>query len=172
MSTAYTQTNSEQRAVSISEFIQTHYVDVVPDLVNSKYSFVAFQVISCGIEFLGICISNHDFVTSKQSQSDFDLALEKFPSLHKYSKLTIVQDSTVPGNRELYGALRCGVIHDSRPKKGLMLSEKNNVLPAIIGLDNFSSDFIAACEYLLTSSISLGGGKSLSDTFCYVNDEQ
>ena len=172
MSTAYTQTNAEQRAVTISEFIQTHYVDVIPDIVNSKHAFVAFQVISCGIEYLGICISSHDFVTLNNSQSDFNLALEKFPSLQKYYNLTIVQDTTVPGNHELYGALRCGVIHDSRPKKGLTLSEKKNDLPSIIGLEDLRSDFIMACEYLLTGSIPMGGGKSLNDAFCYVNEEQ
>lgn len=83
MATGYTKTHSEQQAIDISSFISDYYIDELKRLIRDKHFFVAFLVISSGIEFLGKAISNHSWFKVGTSKKDFISALNAFPSLNR-----------------------------------------------------------------------------------------
>lgn len=124
-------------------------------------------MISSGIEFLGKAISDYDWIMEGRSKEDFNNALQTFESLQKYSTLGLKQDSA-QSDISLYSIVRCGIVHSSCPDVGITLTDAKNNLPGEIGIKDFSSDFIAACNDLLNEDVSLGKGKTLQDTICYI----
>ena len=166
MATGLTQTQSEQQAIDITTFISEYYINEVKQLISEKHYFVAFLVISSGIEFLGKAISDHDWSKTGTSREDFNSALSAFLSLKKYSNLGLEFDNA-KNDTSFYTIVRCGIVHASRPMLGITLSEGNNNLPNKIGITDLYSDFNDACNDLLNGVVPLGNGKNLSDTICY-----
>lgn len=83
MATGLTQTLSEQRAIDITMFISDYYIGEVKRLINDRHYFVAFLVISSGIEFLGKAVSAHDWFKIGTSKKDFNSALSVFKQIRK-----------------------------------------------------------------------------------------
>ena len=48
------------------------------------------------------------------------------------------------------------------------IADEGNALPHEIGIKDFSSDFITACNDLLNGKVRLGRGKALADIICYI----
>lgn len=166
MPTGHTQTYKEQGGKNMLVFITDHYIKNLKRLIGNKHHFVAFLVISSGIEFLGKAISDHDWFKKGMSKKDFNRALAKFPSLNKYANLGLQYDQS-KNDESFYAIVRCGIVHASIPLNGITLSETFNNLPTEIGLKDLSADFRKACEDLLRGKIKLGKGKSLNDIICY-----
>ena len=100
------------------------------------------------------------------SKKDFNRALKKFQSLNKYANLGIQYDNS-QNDESFYAIVRCGIVHASRPLKGITLSDTVNVLPNEIGIQDLSTDFFAACNDLLNGVVPMGYGKNLKDIICY-----
>lgn len=166
MATGFTQTQTEQRPIDISTFISDYYIDELKRLIGDKHFFIAFLVITSGIEFLGKSVSDHDWFEEKYSKNDFNKALAIFPSLKKYANLGLKYDGAKK-DVSFYTIVRCGVVHASRPLLGITLSEASNNLPTEIGIMDLSSDFNDACNDLLNKVVPLGKGKRLTDIICY-----
>lgn len=166
MTTGTTQTQKEQQAISIAVFITDNYIKDLKQLITNGHYFVAFLVISSGIEFLGKAISDHDWFKTGESKTDFNYALAKFASLNKYANLGLKYDQS-QNDESFYTIVRCGIVHASRPLKGIALSETINDLPQEIGLEDLAQDFYDACNDLLNGVVHLGKGKNLSDIICY-----
>lgn len=166
MSTGLTPTQIKQQAIDIATFIQDNYISELKRLIQNRHFFVAFLVISSGIEFLGKAISNHGWFKKGMSKKDFNYALAVFPSLNKYSNLGIKYDSS-QNDESFYAIVRCGIVHASRPLQGISLSDTNNLLPNEIGIIDLSTDFFTACNDLLNSTVPMGNGKNLNDIICY-----
>ena len=166
--TGSTQTHISQVRVSLSDFIKDYYIDELNCLISEEHYFVAFLVISSGIEFLGKAISGSGWSVVGKSKRDFNKALRTFKSLRKYSKLGLKQDGAKSGDSSLYSIVRCGIVHFSCPGYGITLTDEGDALPHEIGIKDFSSDFIAACNDLLNGKVSLGKGKALADIICYI----
>lgn len=166
MSTGLTPTQIEQQAIDIATFIRDNYISELKRLIQNRHFFVAFLVISSGIEFLGKAISNHGWFKKGMSKKDFNHALAVFPSLNKYSNLGIKYDSS-QNDESFYAIVRCGIVHASRPLQGISLSDTINLLPNEIGIKDLSTDFFTACNDLLNSAVPMGKGKNLNDIICY-----
>ena len=168
MSTAKTQTDKTQRPVSVKEFIENYYIKDLEGLINN-HPFTAFLVISCGIEFLGKCLSSNDWFDRGHSTDDFNNALKVFDSLNKYSSLGLEFNKNDGEDISLYSRIRCGIVHSSVPKIGLSITEGKNNLPNEIGLKDLSKDFINACKSLLDKKVQMYCSKSLEDIICYIS---
>ena len=166
MATGFTKTHIEQQPKDVSSFISDYYIDELKRLIRDKHFFVAFLVISSGIEFLGKAISDRSWFKSGTSKMDFNNALNTFPSLKKYDNLGVKLDKAQK-DVSFYSVVRCGILHASCPQKGITLSETVNNLPNEIGIIDLSRDFFQACNDLLEKRVSLGKGKGLSDILCY-----
>lgn len=166
MATGLTQTQSEQKAIDVSSFIADYYINELKRLIDEKHFFIAFLVVTAGIEFLGKATSEHDWFEAKESKTDFNDALNRFSSLNKYSQLNLEFDKK-NNDVSFYSIVRCGIVHASRPKAGITLTEANNNFPTEIGIIDLVADFNAACNDLLNSKVSMGKGKKLSDIICY-----
>ncbi len=118
-----------------NEFIETVLINEIGEVAN-QYPYLAFALMCIGIEFLGKCLHCKDIHTCGESRDNFSDALEKYPSLNKYQSIN-----------NLYGCLRCGLLHAFLPKDGVILSGDQNDLPNnVIGCKDFYNDFAIACR--------------------------
>lgn len=116
------------------EFIETVLINEIGEVAN-QYPYLAFALMCIGIEFLGKCLHSKDIHKGGESRDNFDNALEKYPSLNKYQSI-----------ENLYGCLRCGLLHAFLPNDGVILSDDQNDLPnKVIGCEDFYNDFVTAC---------------------------
>lgn len=166
MSTGSTQTQIEQKSIDTATFINDNYITEVKSLIDNGHYFVAFLVISSGIEFLGKAISKHGWFKKGMAKKDFNHALKIFQSLNKYATLGIQYDNS-QNDESFYAIVRCGIVHAYRPLQGISLSDTVNVLPYEIGIIDLSTDFFAACSDLLSGVVPMGNGKNLKDIICY-----
>ena len=171
MATGNTPTDKTQVSVDYSSLIKDYYISELNTLIKENHSFVAFLVISSGIEFLGKAISAEmDLFKEGNSKDDFKNALDSFPSLNKYSSLGLSKDKKGI-DKTLYDIVRCGIVHSTSPKTGITLSEDGNDLPSVVGLADLAKDFNDACQDLLSGKIPMGKGKTLSDPIWYISDK-
>lgn len=166
MATGKTQSDITQKAVMVKDLIKDNYINELKELIKADHHFTAFIVISCGIEFLGKCISSTtDWFLDNHSKEDFNNALTSFESLIKYSTIGELNRD----GASFYNIIRCGIIHSSVPKNGLTITEGKNNFPNEVGLRDLTEDFIKACNDLLNKKVKMGGGKSLDDVICYTS---
>lgn len=111
----------------------TGILNEMGDIVN-KHPFHAFALLSIMIEVLGKCLSPKDWQQGGNSQTDFNQALAKYPSLQKYR-----------GISNLYSILRCGMAHALLLKSGVILvPDKNDILNSTIGGKDLYQDICQA----------------------------
>lgn len=145
---------------TITEFIRGVLITEIGDIVD-RHKYLSFGVISQGIELLGACLDEHEFDCRKYgiSSERFNLALkELFPE--KYHEFGFSADR----QKSLYSNLRCGLLHNLVPKRGIGLTEEKST-PAHLHLNIGTSedgnrryllvaeelfrDFVNACEKMI-----------------------
>lgn len=133
------------------DFIKEFLIDKIGKLKENE-PYVAFLMMSIGIEFLGKCLNNSAvWDTDKMSGSDFNLAITTLTTLRKYQ------------NMDLYDKLRCGLAHCMMVKKGLAIRDKGSNTSVCISCEEFYKDFKAACEEVM--NMPKLPVKNLDDTY-------
>lgn len=155
--------NTTQSSISLENFIQDVLIKQIGQ-IKKEYPYLAFLLISTGIEFLGKCINSANFQDPGHSSNDFKNALGCFDSLKKYNSI------------DLYSTIRCGLCHSMQPKPGIKLSDSMpqslDKQGSIINIDNYYSDFKSACNDLLTSPQSfLPKNRSLTLDFIKIDSD-
>ena len=138
------------------EFIQAVFIQEVGELING-HPYISFMVMGIGIEFLGKCIDSTllTWNVSGRSKVDFEAAIKIIPSLTKYEPYLTSCD--------LYSSFRCGLAHAASPKFKITLSSKGEMAHLIeennrlnLKVEDFYSDFKAACEYVINKTYPTG----------------
>jgi hypothetical protein len=140
------------------EFINLVFITELSDIVE-HHPYIAFMLMGAGLEFLGKCISGKDshwHVVGK-SRRDFEKSVRQLAALKKY-KPYLSKTSY-----DLYGSLRCGLIHSGKPKYKITLSSKNEMAHLIehngrlnLRCEDFYSDFKQACEEVISRTYPAG----------------
>lgn len=147
--------------MTIIEFIRGVLISEIGDIVD-RHKYLSFGVISQGIELLGACLDEHEFDCKKPgvSRDRFNLALKELFPANKYREFGFGADR----KKFLYNNLRCGLLHNFLPKRGIGLTEENKT-PAHLHLkigtsedgsqtyllvaEELYRDFVDACEKLV-----------------------
>jgi len=105
--------------MKITKFIRKVLITEIGDIVD-RHKYLSFGVVSQGIELLGACLDEHEFIYGKTgiSRPRFDLALsELFPE-----KYRVFWEGAEP-EMSLYKNIRCGMLHSVLPKNPFMLGQ-------------------------------------------------
>lgn len=138
------------------EFIREYLIDKIEKLKDSE-PYIAFLMMSIGIEFLGKCLNDkHDWDVSNMSESDFNLAIGRLKSLKKYRSW------------DLYHKLRCGLAHTMMVKSGLEIKDKGASTSTCVSCEEFYNDFKAACEEVMNMSLPV---KNLDADYLVIKEE-
>ena len=128
--------------VSAIRFIDEYLIGQIEE-IKDKYPYFAFLLMAVGIEFLGKCINEEEeWQTRGKSRADFNRGLSIGP-LNKYSGST----------PDLYGCLRCGLVHALTPKGELVLSDIDAT--ETLNCDSFYGDFVRACRMVIDREVDI-----------------
>lgn len=139
------------------EFIKQVFIKEVGELIDD-HPYISFMVMGAGLEFLGKAIDSNlaDWETGK-SRKTFDHAVKTLNALSTYRPYLAKTSS------DLYGSLRCGLLHGAKPKKKITLSSKNEKGHLTTGQNNlnlrceeFYAHFKAACEEVISMNFPSG----------------
>lgn len=133
--------------MTTKEFIEQVYLKEL-SMLSPTHPYIAFAIISIGIEFLGKCLNKDEPTWHKTKRDDFNDAIDEL--LSKYS------------NKNLKDKLRNGFAHSFLPK-GLSLTSNNdpnkigehmephpnNPSVTVIVLDELLLDFQNACKEMI-----------------------
>ena len=155
---------SNQKYYSATTFLSS-YVKHIKKIVKTE-PFLSIILTSCGIEFLGKCISKTTtWDQDGLSRIDYEAAINKYESFKKYRAWLKTYD--------LYSSLRCSPVHSLAPSKSLVLvndgnnHEDNGVL--YISATQYLNDFSIAAKAFRNSKKN--GGKSVDDPIINVKEE-
>jgi len=167
------ETKCSTQDLSIEDFIQKFLIDEIKE-IKDKHPYMAFILMSSGIEFLGRYMRN--FITKYGvGEQCFNWAVQELPSLKKCLKevgLNVAKD-------DLYEDFRCGLIHQFRLKTSkILLADKNATTDKTIDCDKFYNAFKEACkeamkfvaeehrksESFITITNRIVGDKTISET--------
>ena len=138
---------STTKDITVREFIKEYLIDQIGE-IKEKYPYLAFLLMSVGIEFLGKCQSSDDWNANKSnSKQDFGKGLN-------------IKPLDVYKNLDLYKNLRCGLAHSLLTKGQLALSNKGE--KSAINCDEFYEKFKEACEQVIN-------GKKDENKKIYIN---
>lgn len=122
---------------SAKEFIQEYLIDKIGKLKDTE-PYIAFLMMSIGIEFLGKCLNKKKkWDAENRSKKDFNLAIRSLESLKKYQSW------------DLYNKLRCGLAHTMMVKSGLKIKDKGTSTSTCVSCEEFYNDFKTACEEVM-----------------------
>jgi len=130
-------------------FIQSRLIDQSQELLDAKFYFPAFLVVSQGIETLGAFLDKKPLSAKFQSKKRFHLALEQ---LFDKNYQTLSKDGW------LYKQLRCNMTHLSHSGAFILLCSKKETNQThlelsenrrIFVVESFVADFQAACCRLI-----------------------
>jgi len=141
------------RDITPKQLIKELLIDEIGE-VNKKHPYLSFNLISSGIEFLGICIDKGCKWTDQgKSKKHFYNCIDKlFPKRYQIIK------------SKLYKDLRCGLVHcwlsgdfkltEIRNDPTGTLKYKNHILSNqdILVLDYFYFDFVQACMKVISKT--------------------
>ncbi len=162
--------------MNAKEFIEIYLMDGIGAIQGTgrhDHYYLSFGLITQGIEFLGACLDNGDYLLQGRSRARFEKAItELFPrDYHKYVGKGCAYD--------LYANLRCGLLHVVLPGHDVELIQQAEV--SAFGGDNldivevrgkkrlilvaqaFYNDFKDACEEVRKRI----GNKEISDKKVY-----
>lgn len=138
------------------EFIREYLIGKIGKLKDSE-PYIAFLMMSIGIEFLGKCLNKKKkWDTEDRSKKDFNLAIGKLKSLKKYRSW------------DLYHKLRCGLAHTMMVKSGLEIKDKGASTSTCVSCEEFYNDFKAACEEVMNMSLPV---KNLDADYLVIKEE-
>lgn len=146
-------------ALNPKEFIAQVFV-LELGMIVPAHPYVAFMVMSIGLEFLGKCLDSTSNDWNRPSQSStktFESAFKKLSSLNKYGPYL--------QQYKLYDSLRCGLAHSASPKYKITLSRVGELshLEVTSGTfgnrlnlqcEAFYADFKLACEEVINMTFS------------------
>jgi uncharacterized protein involved in outer membrane biogenesis len=136
------------KEIKPKEFIEQVLINEVGEIYEN-HPYIAFAIISIGIEFLGKCLNNkEDWNFKGRSKTDFEFAINTLNSFSKYRNL----------NYNLQDSLRNGFLHSFTPKENITLSSKNQQSHLTVDLDdklnlnceNFYLDFKNGCKEIIS----------------------
>ena len=141
------------KTITPKEFIQQVLINEVGE-IHERFPYISFATMAIGIEFLGKCLSSEeDWNKQRQSQIDFEYAINNLNSFDKYRNFLT--------KYELWTSLRNGFLHSFVPKNKLTLSSKDE-MPHLVEHDNENklnlkcedlySDFKLACEEVINKT--------------------
>lgn len=110
--------------MTTTEFIENVLIREVKAIQQEHgHHYISFGLISQGIEFLGACLDNHPFNAEKRSSKRFNRCIrELFPAeYHRF----VNKSSKKPF--DLYGNLRCGLLHVFIPGPDLEIIQEAEV---------------------------------------------
>lgn len=140
----------------VSDFVYKYFIEEIGSLVE-EHPFVAFTLMSIGIESLGKCLNANKWNDRKEKSVDtFNDAIKSYATLTKYA---IIPD--------LYHNLRCGLAHRLMVQGHIILGpDKNNLTGSeyIIGCMEFYADFRQACLDAINNKSKMVK-KNLSDEY-------
>lgn len=147
--------------MTVNEFIKRYFIEEIGSLVE-LHPFIAFTLISIGIEFLGKCLNSNKWDDRREKSGEiFNDAIKSYATLTKYSSIPL-----------LYENLRCGLAHKFMVNGTLILGpEQNDLTSAIItiGCKEFYADFKQACLDAISNTNGLIK-KNLSDQYDFEVD--
>ena len=150
---------SEQSKVikkSGKEFIREYLIGKIGKLKDTE-PYIAFLMMSIGIEFLGKCLNKKKkWDTEDRSKKDFNLAIGRLKSLNKYQSW------------DLYHKLRCGLAHTMMVKSGLEIKDKGASTSTCVSCEGFYNDFKEACEEVMNMSLPV---KNLDGDYLVIKEE-
>lgn len=148
-----------------TDFIKAAFVDDLGRMIESKNFYLAFMIMGAGIEFLGRCITE-DFHWGQERISSrcFSNAINNLSSLRKYSNY--LKDN---GSYDLYGSLRCGMLHSGAPEYKITLSSQDEREHLVevggrlnLKCEDFFHDFKDACLEVIRTNFSSNNAKMLA----------
>ena len=110
--------------MTVKEFINKVLINEIKSIQQeSGHHYISFGLISQGIEFLGACIDNNQFNTSRKSAERFNKCIKTlFPSnYHPFVKQRSAEQY------DLYGNLRCGLLHTFIPGPDLEVIQESEI---------------------------------------------
>jgi hypothetical protein len=110
--------------MKVKEFIDNLLIKEIKMIQQDHgHHYVSFGLIAQGIEFLGACLDNYPYSISGKSSERFNGSIRTlFPSdYHHFVK----NKSTDPF--DLYGNLRCGILHIFIPGKDLEVIQESEI---------------------------------------------
>lgn len=145
---------------NVDNFIRIVLLDNLRKMVyDAHLAYLAVGNIAVGIEFLGACVDEHNFVVEHQSKKRFAAGIDQFMAKVHPKYKTYNQESSP---FFLYRQLRCGMAHLIRPQgkvafttrteaddegsKHLEIHASEDKL--ILVVEDFYDDFAAGCELL------------------------
>jgi len=134
------------------QFIQTVLISNVKSLIEKGFDYLAFVIISQGIETLG------SFFDDK----DFDFFEPGLPKKRFLKGLSLMDTKYQPVGEMLWENLRCGLAHQLKPKKDVSLSSYQSKLTdqqhlfkgdktgtTYLVVDTLFKDFEVACNNVI-----------------------
>lgn len=139
------------------QFIQATFINDLGRMLESNNFYLAFMIMSIGIEFLGKCINNNGDWHNRASGKTFNSAIKNLTALKAYKHLLKGN-----GSYDLYSSLRCGLAHAAAPKFEITLSSTDQQTDHLVEMngrvnlkcENFYSDFKKACEEIIAMEFS------------------
>lgn len=139
------------------EFIEQIFIVQLEEIVSKHHHhYIAFMVMSAGIDFLGKCMDTKSKDWNKSSLGPsklFDKAVNELNALSKYRQYL--------KTHRLYNSLRCGLLHSASPKREITLSSGNEMPHMTIHgtrlnlkCEDFFVDFKFACEEVIAQSFN------------------
>ncbi len=148
-----TMSKNNGNPVTVREFIEEYLIRQIGEIKND-YPYLAFVLMSVGIEFLGKCQNTKTNWQYNDSANDFKLGMSLFSNSYNWNA------------GDLYSKLRCGMAHALQTKQ-IDLSDTGNCNNGI-SCDMFYDDFVSACKALINKNPPIQTqGKRLSDVFFY-----
>jgi hypothetical protein len=134
------------------QFIQNVLIEEMKDMVF-RHPFLAFSLISQGVEFLGKCLNEEkDWHTQPKNVKDFELGKMLLVNIDERYKHVNLRDE-----------LRNGFAHSLSPKNKIALSEVksgnkhfslNKDGKIILVIEIFYRDFVEACQKIIRTEFS------------------
>lgn len=147
-----TNNTTSTQHVTVREFIKTHLIEHIGE-IKDNYPYLAFLLMTVGIEFFGKCQRNNrdwNYYDKQNPSADFENGMRIAP-LQKY------------GAYDLRSNLRNGMAHSFIPKGGIFVSNNGTDCQSI-GCSQLYNDFKAACNDVLEGKVQMPA-KSLDDVF-------
>ena len=119
------------------DFIEVFIIDGIQEIVTA-HPYQSFPLMATAIEVLGKCITGNSWDAKFGSEKDFCAAINTLNAFQQYRDFNRVKldkngNPIMDGENQvitndLYGILRCGMIHSFIPKTGIKLIDKGEDL--------------------------------------------
>lgn len=142
--TGQQQQTENRRSLSIEYFINKYLIGEIGE-IKDNHPYLAFVLMSSGIEFLGRYMRNR-LTKRNVGRYCFNYAIKNLEPLNSYLNKVGFKDIS-----NLYGDFRCGLIHQYRIENPqIILSNQNSEEIGTIDCDKFYEAFAESCKDAIT----------------------